>query len=234
MSSTEFDDAASISITSSEVAEAIETQESQTPHGSTVGPVHAVQAGGEDLRHRGLAGAARADEQVGVVDPVARDGVGQRAHDVLLADHLGEGPRAVAAVERGACGHGSPESTPTRGADSVPAMRLQARHSRSSSARSRCGWRSGVGFANYDTLYSLVWGQQLARGQTPSYRTPLAPTPHPLLEALGAILSPLGAAATVDGRRRARLPGARGARLPRLPARHRLVFMACRPGREPL
>jgi hypothetical protein len=55
----------------------------------------------------------------------------------------------------------------------------------------------GVGFANYDTLYSLAWGQQLARGQNPSYRTPLAPTPHPLLEALGAILSPLGAAATV-------------------------------------
>jgi hypothetical protein len=55
----------------------------------------------------------------------------------------------------------------------------------------------GVGFANYDTLYSLTWGQQLVRGQNPSYRTPLAPTPHPLLEALGAILAPLGAAATV-------------------------------------
>ncbi|MGD1051051.1 MAG: hypothetical protein ABR947_08275 [Solirubrobacteraceae bacterium] len=55
----------------------------------------------------------------------------------------------------------------------------------------------GVGFANYDTLYSLAWGQQLVRGQTPSYRTALAPTPHPLLEALGAILAPLGAAATV-------------------------------------
>jgi len=26
--------------------------------------------------------------------------------------------------------------------------------------------RIGIGFANYDTLYSLVWGQQLARGQT--------------------------------------------------------------------
>jgi hypothetical protein len=55
----------------------------------------------------------------------------------------------------------------------------------------------GVGFANYDTLYSLVWGQQLARGQTPSYKLPLAPTPHPLLEALGVILAPLGAAATI-------------------------------------
>jgi hypothetical protein len=55
----------------------------------------------------------------------------------------------------------------------------------------------GVGFANYDTLYSLVWGQQLARGQTPSYRLALAPTPHPLLELLAVILAPLGASATV-------------------------------------
>ena len=38
MSSTELFDAASISITSSEVALAIDTHESQTPHGSIVGP----------------------------------------------------------------------------------------------------------------------------------------------------------------------------------------------------
>ncbi len=38
MSSTEFDEAASISITSSEEARAIETQDSQVPHGSVVGP----------------------------------------------------------------------------------------------------------------------------------------------------------------------------------------------------
>ena len=31
----------------------------------------------------------------------------------------------------------------------------------------------GIGFVNYDTGYSLVWGQQLARGQTPSYGTAL-------------------------------------------------------------
>jgi hypothetical protein len=55
----------------------------------------------------------------------------------------------------------------------------------------------GIGFVNYDTGYSLVWGQQLARGQTPSYGTPLAPTPHPLLEALGFVLAPLGAKATL-------------------------------------
>lgn len=55
----------------------------------------------------------------------------------------------------------------------------------------------GVGFVNYDTLYSLVWGQQVARGQTPSYGPALAPTPHPLLELLGVILAPLGAPATL-------------------------------------
>ncbi len=51
---------------------------------------------------------------------------------------------------------------------------------------------SGVAFANYDTLYALAWGGQLARGQTPAYDVPIAPTPHPLVEALGLVLSPLG------------------------------------------
>jgi hypothetical protein len=51
------------------------------------------------------------------------------------------------------------------------------------------------GFPNYDTLYSLVWGQQLARGQAPTYDVALAPTPHPLAEMVGLVLSPLGAAA---------------------------------------
>ena len=51
---------------------------------------------------------------------------------------------------------------------------------------------SGVGFANYDTLYALAWGGQLARGQAPEYEIPIAPTPHPLLEALGVVVSPLG------------------------------------------
>ncbi|HEV2998338.1 MAG TPA: hypothetical protein VGX16_04465 [Solirubrobacteraceae bacterium] len=54
---------------------------------------------------------------------------------------------------------------------------------------------AGVGFANYDTLYALLWGQQLSRGETPLYGVPVAPTPHPLLEALGLLLSPLGPAA---------------------------------------
>jgi len=50
----------------------------------------------------------------------------------------------------------------------------------------------GHGFANYDALYSLVWGQQLSRGETPRYNLPIAPTPHPLGTVVGLILSPLG------------------------------------------
>jgi hypothetical protein len=57
---------------------------------------------------------------------------------------------------------------------------------------------SGVGFANYDTLYALAWGGQLSRGVAPSYRVPIAPTPHPLIEALGLVLSPLGPRAVED------------------------------------
>ena len=50
------------------------------------------------------------------------------------------------------------------------------------------------GFANYDTLYTLVWGQQLGRGETPQYDLPIAPTPHPLAELVGLVLSPLSGA----------------------------------------
>jgi hypothetical protein len=50
---------------------------------------------------------------------------------------------------------------------------------------------AGVGFVNYDTLYALAWGGQLSRGQTPAYGVAIAPTPHPLLELLGLMLSPL-------------------------------------------
>jgi hypothetical protein len=57
---------------------------------------------------------------------------------------------------------------------------------------------TGVGFVNYDTLYGLVWGQQLSRGETPQYGLPIAPTPHPLVEAIGIPLGPLGASAATD------------------------------------
>jgi hypothetical protein len=57
---------------------------------------------------------------------------------------------------------------------------------------------AGVGFANYDTLYALAWGGQLARGSTPAYETAVAPTPHPLVEMVGVVLSPLSPRAVED------------------------------------
>jgi hypothetical protein len=57
---------------------------------------------------------------------------------------------------------------------------------------------AGVGFANYDTLYALAWGGQLSRGSTPAYNVPVSPTPHPLIEALGLVLAPLGPTAVED------------------------------------
>jgi hypothetical protein len=57
---------------------------------------------------------------------------------------------------------------------------------------------TGVGFPNYDTLYALVWGQQLARGETPQYGVAIAPTPHPLMEALGFLASPFGPGGASD------------------------------------
>ncbi len=53
----------------------------------------------------------------------------------------------------------------------------------------------GVGFANYDTLYALAWGGQISRGADTAYRVAIAPTPHPLIELLGLLLSPLGPSA---------------------------------------
>jgi hypothetical protein len=50
----------------------------------------------------------------------------------------------------------------------------------------------GVALVNYDTLYGLLWGRELATGQEVDLRTSLAPTPHPLLTAAGVLLAPLG------------------------------------------
>ncbi len=52
----------------------------------------------------------------------------------------------------------------------------------------------GRGLVNYDTLYSLVWGRQIAQGQTPDIDVALAPTPHPLATLAGVVASPLSMA----------------------------------------
>lgn len=49
-----------------------------------------------------------------------------------------------------------------------------------------------TGFPNYDTIYYLLWGREIFDGMSPDYGAPLAPTPHPLYDLLGAIVAPLG------------------------------------------
>ena len=86
-------------------------------------PALAVQAGGEDLGHRGLAGAARADEQVGVVDlaPLrrrcaasARPAPGRRPRRTYGAGACGKASAAAPVAARKPTP--SPESTHARGA----------------------------------------------------------------------------------------------------------------------
>ncbi len=49
-----------------------------------------------------------------------------------------------------------------------------------------------VGFPNYDTIYALLWGKELAHGMSPDYGSALPPTPHPLADLLGLVTSPIG------------------------------------------
>ena len=54
----------------------------------------------------------------------------------------------------------------------------------------------GRGYLGYDTEWALIWGGEIAGGEVPDYAAvPTAPTPHPLTNAFGALLSPLGDAA---------------------------------------
>ena len=50
-------------------------------------------------------------------------------------------------------------------------------------------------YAAFDSIYSLVWGQEIDRGVLPSFDAYRAPTEHPLWVAVCALLAPLGAAA---------------------------------------
>ena len=82
------------------------------------------------------------------------------------------------------------------------------------------------GFANYDALYTLVWGQQLGRGETPQYDLPIAPTPHPLAELVGFVLSPLSGAHAEDAMVVSRVSRARRARISALPVGVAVVLLA--------
>jgi hypothetical protein len=48
------------------------------------------------------------------------------------------------------------------------------------------------GFPNYDTIYALLWGTELAQGVSPDRGAALPPTPHPLAEIFGLVTTPLG------------------------------------------
>jgi hypothetical protein len=54
------------------------------------------------------------------------------------------------------------------------------------------------GFPNYDTVYALVWGNELAHGMSPDYNAALPPTPHPLADLWGVLLAPFGAVTASD------------------------------------
>ncbi|TMK55787.1 MAG: hypothetical protein E6G51_12140 [Actinobacteria bacterium] len=83
------------------------------------------------------------------------------------------------------------------GTDSFPGVPKGARNWLSPAA-----WVAGVtaallllfpyGFPNYDTIYALVWGRELAHGESPDYGAALPPTPHPLTELWGLVTTPLG------------------------------------------
>jgi len=49
-------------------------------------------------------------------------------------------------------------------------------------------------YSAFDSIYSLVWGQELLRGELPSFDAYRAPTQHPLWVALTTVLAPLGEA----------------------------------------
>ena len=53
------------------------------------------------------------------------------------------------------------------------------------------------GYPNYDTLYALLWGDQLAHGISPGYGTD-PPTPHPLADLWGVVTDPLGVLGASD------------------------------------
>jgi hypothetical protein len=50
----------------------------------------------------------------------------------------------------------------------------------------------GPWFLNYDARYALLWARDVARGLTPDYEAPFAPTPHPLETFVSLVAVPFG------------------------------------------
>ena len=94
-------EAASISITSSEVPFAIASRDRGVGVEVGVRPARGVQRLREDAGHRRLARPARPGEEVRLPHLVVLDRVPQRPDDRLLADHVAEVQRTVGAVQGG-------------------------------------------------------------------------------------------------------------------------------------
>jgi hypothetical protein len=60
------------------------------------------------------------------------------------------------------------------------------------SAGAAIGYVAYPTFPTYDTLYSLIWGREIAHGHLPSFEAYRAPTQHPLYVLAGVILTPFG------------------------------------------
>ncbi len=143
----------------------------------------------------------------------------------------------MAAVEGGRLGHrGAPSqcihgpAAPWRAGWAAPVAVAPPCHRGSRSWLTPAAWVAAVtaalllvfpvGFPNYDTIYALVWGRELAHGISPDYGAALPPTPHPLTDLIGLVTTPLGDGADHgDDGHRLRLAGPD--RLLRLPARQR-------------
>lgn len=54
------------------------------------------------------------------------------------------------------------------------------------------GFFARVTYPNYDSYYALIWGQEILRGDLPSFEAYRAPTEHPLWVVLGALMSLFG------------------------------------------
>ncbi len=108
------------------------------------GALLAVERARQDAGTGGLAAAARAAEQVGVIDPVGRERVPQRVGDVVLTDDLGERLRPVAAIQgEGGIHLSRVSATPDTG--TRPHDRL--RWARCRCGRPRCRARPAAGTA---------------------------------------------------------------------------------------
>ena len=120
---------------------------------------------------------------------------------MVLADDVGERARTMTAIERGDLGHAVEDSFESgRAARGGRKRSERIRSRRMARIRFVAGvlvgavalrLLAGPGLVNYDTLYTLVWGRQLADGRLPDLEVAIAPTPHPLANLGAVLLSPL-------------------------------------------